>query len=70
MSDKLLDFEWVQLGANLQSDAALSCSIMVESEPRRTISSQQQPLKEHTSSLEESTYKLNGLLTSITRIQK
>jgi hypothetical protein len=45
-------------------------SIMVESEPRRTISSQQQPLKEHTSSLEESTYKLNGLLTSITRIQK
>jgi hypothetical protein len=45
-------------------------SIMVESEPRRQLSSQQQPLKEHTSTLEESTYKLNGLFTSIGRIQK
>ncbi|KAK1923573.1 emp24/gp25L/p24 family/GOLD-domain-containing protein [Papiliotrema laurentii] len=52
------------------SDKLLDFDIMVESEPRRTISSQQQPLKEHTSSLEESTYKLNGLFTSITRIQK
>lgn len=64
MSDKLLDFEWVSLLVRSNS------SIMVESEPRRQLSSQQQPLKEHTSTLEESTYKLNGLFTSITRIQK
>jgi hypothetical protein len=43
---------------------------MVESEPRRALSTQQQPLKEHTSSLEESTYKISGLLSSITRTQK
>ena len=45
-------------------------SIMVESEPRRMLSGQQAPLKEHTSSLEESSYKINGLLSSITRTQK
>jgi hypothetical protein len=44
--------------------------IMVESEPRRMISAQQPALKEHTSSLEESTYKINGLLSSIVRSQK
>lgn len=43
---------------------------MVESEPRRVLSAQQAPLKEHTSALEESTYKLNGLLNSVTRTQK
>ena len=48
----------------------ISFSIMVESEPRRTLSGQQQPLKEHTSSLEESTYKISGLLSSIARTQK
>ena len=45
-------------------------SIMVESEPRRILSGTQQPLKEHTSALEESTYKISGLLSSITRTQK
>ncbi|CAD6582167.1 MAG: hypothetical protein TREMPRED_003230 [Tremellales sp. Tagirdzhanova-0007] len=52
------------------SDKLLDFDIMVESEPRRTLSGQQQPLKEHTSSLEESTYKINGLLSSIGRTQK
>nr|XP_018260324.1 uncharacterized protein I303_07242 [Kwoniella dejecticola CBS 10117]OBR82482.1 hypothetical protein I303_07242 [Kwoniella dejecticola CBS 10117] len=52
------------------SDKLLDFDIMVESEPRRILSSTQQPLKEHTSSLEESTYKISGLLSSITRTQK
>ncbi|WRT69667.1 uncharacterized protein IL334_006657 [Kwoniella shivajii] len=52
------------------SDKLLDFDIMVESEPRRVLSAQQQPLKEHTSSLEESTYKISGLLSSITRTQK
>lgn len=52
------------------SDKLIDFDIMVESEPRRIISSQQQPLKEHTSSLEESAYKIQGLLSSITRTQK
>ncbi|GFZ52369.1 Uncharacterized membrane protein [Saitozyma sp. JCM 24511] len=52
------------------SDKLLDFDIMVESEPRRALSTQQQPLKEHTSSLEESTYKISGLLSSITRTQK
>jgi len=43
---------------------------MVESEPRRVLSAQQAPLKEHTSALEESTYKLGGLLSNIQRTQK
>ncbi|TYJ54605.1 hypothetical protein B9479_004735 [Cryptococcus floricola] len=44
--------------------------IMVESEPRRILSGQQPPLKEHTSALEESTYKISGVLNSIARTQK
>ncbi|WWC95791.1 hypothetical protein V866_002657 [Kwoniella sp. B9012] len=52
------------------SDKLLDFDIMIESEPRRVLSAQQQPLKEHTSSLEESTYKISGLLSSITRTQK
>ncbi|WVQ96027.1 hypothetical protein IAU59_003127 [Kwoniella sp. CBS 9459] len=52
------------------ADKLLDFDIMVESEPRRILSAQQQPLKEHTSSLEESTYKISGLLSSITRTQK
>lgn len=55
--------------ANL-AEKMLDLDIMVESEPRRALSSQQAPLKEHTSALEESTYKLNGLLSSIARTQK
>lgn len=43
---------------------------MVESEPRRILPGQQPPLKEHTSALEESTYKISGILNSITRTQK
>ncbi|KAK8849646.1 hypothetical protein IAR55_004981 [Kwoniella newhampshirensis] len=52
------------------NDKLLDFDIMVESEPRRTLSAQQQPLKEHTSALEESTYKISGLLSSVTRTQK
>ncbi|ORY34768.1 emp24/gp25L/p24 family/GOLD-domain-containing protein [Naematelia encephala] len=52
------------------SDKLLDFDIMVESEPRRALSAQQAPLREHTSTLEESTYKISGLLSSITRSQK
>ncbi|RSH86555.1 uncharacterized protein EHS24_004824 [Apiotrichum porosum] len=52
------------------TDKLVDFDIMVESEPRRVLSAQQAPLKEHTSALEESTYKLNGLLNSVTRTQK
>nr|ODN80286.1 hypothetical protein L203_05874 [Cryptococcus depauperatus CBS 7841] len=51
-------------------DKLLDFDIMVESEPRRILSGQQPPLKEHTSALEESTYKIKGILNSITRTQK
>lgn len=43
---------------------------MVESEPRRELPGKQQPVSAHTTSLEESIYKLNGLLSSIVRTQK
>ncbi|WVQ79222.1 hypothetical protein IAT38_001318 [Cryptococcus sp. DSM 104549] len=52
------------------SDKLLDFDIMVESEPRRVLSGQQQPIKEHTSALEESSYKISGILNSITRTQK
>ena len=53
------------------TDKLIDFDIMVESEPRRPLSVQQQKgLKEHTSNLEESVYKLSGLLSSITRTQK
>lgn len=45
-------------------------SIMVESEPRRMLSGQTQPITEHTSALEESMYKLQGMLANIGRTQK
>ncbi|KAI5451847.1 hypothetical protein NCC49_001491 [Naganishia albida] len=44
--------------------------IMVESEPRRMLSGQTQPITEHTSALEESMYKLQGMLANIGRTQK
>lgn len=52
------------------TDKLIDFDIMVESEPRRTLGGSAAPLKEHTSALEESTYKLSGLLSSITRTQK
>lgn len=52
------------------ADKLLDFDIMVESEPRRQLSAQQPALKEHTSTLEESTYKLSGLLSSVIRTQK
>ncbi|KAG7562504.1 hypothetical protein FFLO_02083 [Filobasidium floriforme] len=44
--------------------------IMVESEPRRSLPVQQGSIAEHTSSLEESIYKLNGMLSNLVRTQK
>lgn len=43
---------------------------MVESEPRRVLPASSKPINEHTSALEESSYKLNGMLTTIQRTQK
>ncbi|CED83800.1 er to golgi transport-related protein [Phaffia rhodozyma] len=44
--------------------------IMVESEPRLALPGKQTAISDHTSSLEESIYKLNGLLSSVVRTQK
>ncbi|BEI84964.1 hypothetical protein CcaverHIS002_0503650 [Cutaneotrichosporon cavernicola] len=52
------------------TDKLIDFDIMVESEPRHVLSASQAPLKDHTSALEESTYKINGLLSSIQRLQK
>lgn len=43
---------------------------MVESEPRRVLDAKSSPSKDQTSALEESTFKLNGLLSNIERTQK
>lgn len=44
--------------------------IMVESEPRKETPGKPSQLSEHTSALEESIFKLNGMLSSIERSQK
>ncbi|THH10908.1 hypothetical protein EW146_g8230 [Bondarzewia mesenterica] len=44
--------------------------IMVESEPRRAASAQPGQISEHTSSLEESIFRLNGMLLNVKRMQK
>lgn len=43
--------------------------IMVESEPRREPPAKPGQISEHTSSLEESVFRLNGLLLNIKRMQ-
>lgn len=52
------------------SDKLVDFDIMVESEPRQTVPAKPQSITEHTSSLEESIYKLSGSLSSIQRTQK
>lgn len=52
------------------SDKLVDFDIMVESEPRQTVPAKPQSIAEHTSSLEESIYKLSGSLSSIQRTQK
>lgn len=44
--------------------------IMVESEPRREAPAQAGQISEHTSALEESIFRLTGMLNSIKRLQK
>ena len=44
--------------------------IMVESEPRHEAPARQQQLSEQTSALEESVFRLNGMLMNIKRTQK
>ncbi|KAF9268175.1 hypothetical protein L218DRAFT_892986 [Marasmius fiardii PR-910] len=44
--------------------------IMVESEPRREAPAKQGQISDHTSALEESIFRLNGMLMSIKRDQK
>ncbi|EKM74699.1 hypothetical protein AGABI1DRAFT_80792, partial [Agaricus bisporus var. burnettii JB137-S8] len=44
--------------------------IMVESEPRREAPAKAGQISEHTSALEESIFRLNGMLQSIKRLQK
>jgi emp24/gp25L/p24 family/GOLD len=44
--------------------------IMVESEPRREASVKPGQISEHTSALEESIFRLSGMLLNIKRIQK
>jgi len=44
--------------------------IMVESEPRREAPAKPGQISEHTSALEESVFRLNGMLMNIKRTQK
>jgi protein ERP2 len=52
------------------SGKLIDIDIMVENEPRRDVSAKPGQLAEHTSALEESIYKLSGMLQNIRRMQK
>lgn len=52
------------------SDKLVDFDIMVESEPRQVVPAKPQSISEHTSSLEDSIYKLSGSFSSIQRTQK
>ncbi|EJT98100.1 hypothetical protein DACRYDRAFT_24624 [Dacryopinax primogenitus] len=52
------------------AEKLLDIDIMVESEPRREPPAKQQQISEQTSALEESIYKLNGMLSNIERTQR
>jgi len=52
------------------TDKLVDFDIMVESEPRREAPAKPGQIAEHTSSLEESVFRLNGLLMNIKRMQK
>ncbi|KIR27634.1 hypothetical protein I309_03557 [Cryptococcus deuterogattii LA55] len=69
-ANKLGEYSFCFENEAYTQDKLLDFDIMVESEPRRILPGQQPPLKEHTSALEESTYKISGILNSIARTQK
>ncbi|KJA22719.1 hypothetical protein HYPSUDRAFT_164370 [Hypholoma sublateritium FD-334 SS-4] len=52
------------------SDKLVDFDIMVESEPRREPPAKAGQISEHTSALEESVFRLNGMLMNIKRMQK
>ncbi|PPQ90490.1 hypothetical protein CVT25_014773 [Psilocybe cyanescens] len=52
------------------TDKLVDFDIMVESEPRREPPAKAGQIAEHTSALEESVFRLNGLLMNIKRMQK
>jgi protein ERP2 len=52
------------------TDKLVDFDIMVESEPRREAPAKAGQIAEHTSSLEESVFRLNGMLMNIKRMQK
>ncbi|KAF8808953.1 hypothetical protein BYT27DRAFT_7188494 [Phlegmacium glaucopus] len=52
------------------TDKLVDFDIMVESEPRRELPVKGGQLAEHTTSLEESVFRLNGMLMNIKRMQK
>ncbi|KIM37452.1 hypothetical protein M413DRAFT_448503 [Hebeloma cylindrosporum] len=52
------------------TDKLVDFDIMVESEPRREAPAKPGQIAEHTSALEESVFRLNGMLMNIKRMQK
>ena len=52
------------------TDKLVDFDIMVESEPRHELPVKAGQLAEHTTSLEESVFRLNGMLMNIKRMQK
>lgn len=52
------------------TDKLVDFDIMVESEPRREPPAKPGQIAEHTSALEESIFRLNGMLMNINRMQK
>ena len=52
------------------TEKLIDFDIMVESEPRREAPAKPGQISEHTSALEESIFRLNGMLMNIKRNQK
>ena len=52
------------------TDKLVDFDIMVESEPRRELPVKAGQIADHTSSLEESVFRLHGMLMNIKRMQK
>jgi len=52
------------------TDKLVDFDILIENEPRREVSAKAGQISEHTSALEESIFRLNGMLMSIKRLQK
>jgi len=52
------------------TDKLVDFDIMVESEPRREAPVKPGQISEHTSALEESIFRLNGVLINVKRLQQ